>query len=53
VVQILRQRRKGLDHLRRPHPGAVEVMPGGVPFVHPGIGDREASDRLLTKSLPT
>jgi hypothetical protein len=23
------------------HPGAVEEMRQGVPFVHPGIGDRE------------
>jgi len=41
VAQILRNRRKGLDQLRRLHPGAVEAMRRGVPFVHPGIGDRE------------
>ena len=41
VVQILRYRRKALDHLRRVHPGAIESMRAGVPFVHPGIGDRE------------
>jgi sugar phosphate permease len=41
VVQILRYRRKGIAHLRRVHPGAVEEMRQGVPFVHPGIGDRE------------
>jgi len=41
IVQILRYRRKGLEHLRRMHPGAVEEMRSGVPFVHPGIGDRE------------
>jgi sugar phosphate permease len=41
IVQILRYRRKGLAHLRRVHPGAVEEMKRGIPFVHPGIGDRE------------
>ena len=41
VVQILRYRRKGLAHLRRVHPGVVEEMKKGIPFVHPGIGDRE------------
>ena len=40
VAQILRYRRKALDHLRRVHPGAIESMRAGVPFVHPGIGDR-------------
>ena len=38
IVQILRYRRRGLDHLRRVHPGAVEQMRAGRPFVHPGIG---------------
>lgn len=38
VVQILRYRRRGLDHLRRVHPGAVEQLREGRPFVHPGIG---------------
>lgn len=38
VVQILRYRRRGLDHLRRVHPGALEEMAAGRPFVHPGIG---------------
>ncbi|PUA82619.1 MFS transporter [Nocardioides currus] len=38
IVQILRYRRRGLDHLRRVHPGAVEEMRAGRPFVHPGIG---------------
>lgn len=41
VVQILRYRRKAVAHLRRVHPGAVESMKAGIPFVHPGIGDRE------------
>ena len=41
VVQILRYRRRGLDHLRRVHPGAVESMRRGEPFVHPGFSDRE------------
>ena len=38
IVQILRYRRRGLDHLRRVHPGAVEELQAGRPFVHPGIG---------------
>jgi MFS family permease len=41
VVQILRYRRRGLAHLRRVHPGAVESMRRGEPFVHPGFSDRE------------
>jgi hypothetical protein len=41
VTQILRYRRKALAHLRRVHPGAIESMRAGQPFVHPGIGDRE------------
>lgn len=36
VVQILRYRRKGIRHLDRVHPGAVEAMKRGEPFVHPG-----------------
>lgn len=35
-VQILRYRRKGLAHLARLHPGAIESMRKGEPFVHPG-----------------
>lgn len=38
VVQVLRYRRRGLAHLARVHPGSVEQMRAGVPFVHPGIG---------------
>jgi predicted MFS family arabinose efflux permease len=38
VVQTLRYRRRGLAHLARVHPGSVEQMKAGVPFVHPGIG---------------
>ena len=38
VVQILRYRRRGLAHLARVHPGAIEGMRAGKPFVHPGIG---------------
>lgn len=38
IVQILRYRRRGIEHLRRVHPGAVEEMQAGRPFVHPGIG---------------
>lgn len=41
VVQILRYRHKAVDHLRRHHPGAVETLKAGRPFVHPGFGDRE------------
>ena len=41
AVQVLRYRRRALAHLRRVHPGAVEQMKSGVPFVHPGIGDHE------------
>jgi len=35
VVQILRYRRKGIRHLARVHPGAIESMRRGDPFVHP------------------
>ena len=38
VWQILRYRRRALDHLARVHPGAIEQMKAGHPFVHPGIG---------------
>ena len=41
ILQILRYRSKALDHLRRLHPGAIQQMKRGEPFVHPGIGDRE------------
>ncbi|MFN8195658.1 MAG: MFS transporter [Nocardioidaceae bacterium] len=41
AVQILRYRRKALAHLRRRHPGAIEQMKRGEPFVHPGFGDQE------------
>ncbi len=41
VLQILRYRRRGIDHLRRVHPGAIESMRRGEPFVHPGFSDRE------------
>lgn len=41
VVQILRYRRKAIAHLARVHPGAIESMKAGHPFVHPGFGDRE------------
>lgn len=41
ALQILRYRRKALAHLRRVHPGAVETLKRGEPFVHPGFGDRE------------
>ncbi|NYE36964.1 MFS family permease [Nocardioides cavernae] len=38
IVQTLRYRRRGLAHLARMHPGSVEQMRAGQPFVHPGIG---------------
>ncbi len=38
VIQILRYRRKGIRHLQSSHPGAVEAMKRGEPFVHPGDG---------------
>jgi sugar phosphate permease len=41
ILQILRYRRRGIAHLRREHPGAVESMRRGEPFVHPGFSDRE------------
>lgn len=41
VAQILRYRRKAIAHLHRVHPGAVEQLRRGQPFVHPGIGDDE------------
>ncbi len=41
IVQIVRYRSRGLAHLRRMHPGAVESMRRGEPFVHPGFSDRE------------
>ena len=41
AVQILRYRHKALAHLRRVHPGAVETLQRGEPFVHPGFSDRE------------
>ncbi|KRF13224.1 MFS transporter [Nocardioides sp. Soil796] len=39
--QILRYRRKAIAHLHRVHPGAVEKMQRGEPFVHPGFADNE------------
>jgi hypothetical protein len=41
AFQILRYRRKAVAHLHRVHPGAVESMKRGEPFVHPGFADRE------------
>ena len=40
-IQIVRYRRKAIEHLRRVHPGAIESMKRGEPFVHPGFSDRE------------
>ncbi len=39
IIQILRYRRRGIEHLHRVHPGAVEQMREGRAFVHPGIGE--------------
>ena len=41
IIQMLRYRRRGLAHLRRVHPGAVEKLKRGEPFVHPGFSDHE------------
>jgi MFS family permease len=41
VVQVLRYRQRGLAHLRREHPGAIETLKAGQPFAHPGFHDRE------------
>ena len=41
AFQVLRYRRKAVAHLHRVHPGAVESMKRGEPFVHPGVPDRE------------
>lgn len=41
LAQLLRYRRKAVAHLHRMHPGAVEMMKRGEPFVHPGFSDRE------------
>ncbi len=41
AIQILRYRHKAIAHLHRVHPGAVETMKRGEPFVHPGFSDRE------------
>ncbi|QBX54878.1 MFS transporter [Nocardioides seonyuensis] len=38
IVQVLRYRRRGIEHLERVHPGAVEQLRAGEQFVHPGIG---------------
>jgi len=38
VFQTLRYRRRGIAHLDRVHPGSLEQMRAGTPFVHPGIG---------------
>ena len=41
AFQVVRYRRKAVAHLQRVHPGAVESMKRGEPFVHPGVPDRE------------
>jgi sugar phosphate permease len=47
VVQILRYRRKGLRHLEREHPGAIESMRRGDPFVYPSDNGDEAPRQTL------
>ena len=39
IAQVLRFRRRGIAHLERVHPGAVDQMRAGRPWVHPGLGD--------------
>ncbi len=39
IIQVLRFRRRGIAHLERVHPGAVEQMRAGTPWVHPGLGE--------------
>ncbi|WP_181313058.1 MFS transporter [Nocardioides campestrisoli] len=39
AVQVVRYRRRAVAHLRRVHPGAVEQMRAGRPWVHPGLAD--------------
>jgi MFS family permease len=41
ITQVVRYRHKALAHLRRVHPGAVEQLKRGEPFVHPGFSDTE------------
>ena len=41
AVQVVRYRRRGIAHLQRVHPGAVEQLQRGEPFAHPGFSDRE------------
>ncbi len=41
ALQIVRFRRKAIAHLHRVHPGAVESLKRGEPFVHPGFHERE------------
>lgn len=41
AFQVVRFRRKAIAHLHRVHPGAVESLKRGEPFVHPGFPDRE------------
>jgi MFS family permease len=38
-VQLVRYRRRALDHLQRVHPGAVEELRSGRGWVHPGLGE--------------
>lgn len=38
-AQIVRYRRRAVAHLQRVHPGAVEELRAGRPWVHPGLGE--------------
>ena len=39
AVQVVRYRRRAIDHLRHDQPGAVEQLQRGEPFTHPGSSD--------------
>lgn len=41
IWQILRYRRKAIDHLRRLHPEGLEKLKRGEPFEHAGFHERE------------
>lgn len=39
AAQVWRYRRRAVAHLQRVHPGAVEQLKSGRPWVHPGLGE--------------
>ena len=39
IMQVLRFRRRGIAHLERVHPGAVDELRAGRAWVHPGLGE--------------